>query len=220
MSPQGPGASFPRHCRRASTDRGRSDGARGAEQPAARSRALPLVAGAAVLAIGAALGWMMRAPPVTAAGVAAPVQLDLNLPDGVELVHGVGREDRDCRGWIEGDLRRCRWRHRDLYLRAFDSPASVKLPGTESVVSAAFAPDGSTLGLIGRDRTLKRLSLGDGLITDIGASVVLVGVVVARSRADTSAAVVGRRARRSCPWPQASSRRTTARPGASPTAFA
>jgi hypothetical protein len=50
---------------------------------------------------------------------------------------------------------------RHAFLRALDAATSVKLGGTESAVAAFFAPDSVSLGLFARDRTVKRLSLGD-----------------------------------------------------------
>ena len=55
-------------------------------------------------------------------------------------------------------------------MRALDEPASVPLRGTDAAISLAFAPDGRSLVFLSRDRTLKRLSLRDGLVSDIATA--------------------------------------------------
>jgi hypothetical protein len=58
---------------------------------------------------------------------------------------------------------------RKVFLRPLDAPEAVPLPGTDAVTHVFFSTDGATLGLVSRDRTLKRLSLADELISDIGS---------------------------------------------------
>ena len=59
---------------------------------------------------------------------------------------------------------------RQVFVRSLDGSASVALRGTDAAFSLAFAPDGQSLVFLSRDRTLKRLSLRDGLVTDIATA--------------------------------------------------
>ena len=59
---------------------------------------------------------------------------------------------------------------RQAYVRALDAPDAVPVRGTDAAFSLAFSPDGQSLAFLSRDQSLKRVSLRDGLITDISAS--------------------------------------------------
>jgi hypothetical protein len=137
---------------------------------APRSRWLLPAAIVAAIVAGAALGWMVRGTSAGSSESPKPVQLDLLLPDGFELFTVAGSQITITPDGSKVAYVAVGGGTRDLFVRALDAPASVKLRGTESAVSGFFAPDSMSLGLLARDRTLKRLSLGDGLITDIGGS--------------------------------------------------
>ena len=126
---------------------------------------------AAALAAGAALGWALRPIPAASAGGAGTVQMDLLLPEGHELFTVAGSQISIAPDGSKVAFVAVGGGTRDLFLRALSAPASEKVRGTESAVSGFFGPDSESLGLLARDRTLKRLSLGDGLITDIGGTV-------------------------------------------------
>ncbi len=54
---------------------------------------------------------------------------------------------------------------RRLYVRRFDDADATQLRGTETVNSCFFSPDARAIGFITSDRVLKKVSLGDGLVT-------------------------------------------------------
>ncbi len=59
---------------------------------------------------------------------------------------------------------------RQVFVRSLDESTSVPLRGTDAAFSLAFAPDGQSLVFLSRDRTLKRLSLRDGLVSDVATA--------------------------------------------------
>ncbi len=136
----------------------------------ARARwVMPAAAVVAVLA-GTALGWSVRPATGTSPSDRTAVHLDLLLPEDFELFSVAGSQLTIAPDGSKVAYVAVGGGARHLFVRAFDATTSVKLRGTESAVAGFFGPDGGSLGLLARDRTLKRLSLGDGLITDIGAS--------------------------------------------------
>jgi Tol biopolymer transport system component len=56
---------------------------------------------------------------------------------------------------------------RQLYVRRLDQSEWVPLRGTGNAQSIFFSPDGRTLGFISPDRSLKKVSLADGLVTPL-----------------------------------------------------
>jgi WD40 repeat protein len=56
---------------------------------------------------------------------------------------------------------------RRIYIRRFDEFESKAIPGTETVNICEFSPDGSALAFVAADRTLKKVSLSDGLVTTL-----------------------------------------------------
>jgi serine/threonine-protein kinase len=140
--------------------------------PVRASRSKWLVAAAIVVAVlaGTALSWSARWTPGGSLTERTPVHLDLLLPDDFELFTVAGSQLTVTPDGSKVAFVAVGGGARHLFVRSFDATTSVKLRGTESAVAGFFAPDGGSLGLLARDRTLKHLSLGDGLITDIGAS--------------------------------------------------
>ena len=137
----------------------------------ARKRWIWPVTVTAALAAGAALGWSSRLTSTAPDGPAGIVQMDLLLPDGHELFTVAGSQISIAPDGSKVAFVAVGGGTRELFLRRIDAPAAEKVRGTESAVSGFFGPDSVSLGLLARDRTLKRLSLGDGLITDIGGTV-------------------------------------------------
>lgn len=121
--------------------------------------------GAAILAMGAALGWvahttMKTAPPVRqgivrfASAFSAPVlPAELNFPlvalapDGGSIVHA---------GQSAGG-------ETQLFLRRADRLREVPLAGTEGSASPFFSADGKYVGFCAGDK-LKRVSIADGAV--------------------------------------------------------
>jgi Tol biopolymer transport system component len=134
--------------------------------PASRPTWLaPAAIGCAVL-LGAAIGWTARPTVPASPGAARPVRLDLLLPSGFELFTISGTPitispDGATIAFVAGGRGT-----RQVFLRRLDATESTPLRGTEAAVAAFFGPDNQTLGVLSRDRAVKRISLGDGLITD------------------------------------------------------
>ncbi len=130
---------------------------------------IPAALAAAVVA-GIALGWLGRPAPARAARATPPVQLDLLLPQGAELFTLSSARlaispDGGKIAFVAGG-----GGSRQAYVRALDAPDAVPVRGTDAAFSLAFSPDGQSLAFLSRDRSLKRVSLRDGLITDISTS--------------------------------------------------
>lgn len=120
---------------------------------------------AALLAI--ALGVTQLDPQRAAAPGPAVTRLELNMPPGVEA--GVTSTptisispDGERLVFVggTGGLRR-------LYVRRFDESESTPLRGTETANICVFSPDGREVAFISSDRTLKRVSLADGLVSTV-----------------------------------------------------
>ena len=123
---------------------------------------------AATLLAGVSLGWLARPAPTATAGPAAdPVQLDLLLPDGVELFTLPGARlaispDGSKIAFVAGGRG-----SRQVFVRSLDDPQPVAVRGTDAAFATVFSPDGQSLAFLSRDRSLKRVSLRDGLVVDI-----------------------------------------------------
>ena len=120
---------------------------------------------AAILA-GALL--VMRAEPRRAALLPRSVtRLELTLPAGVELYLGSGQSvalsPDGTRVAFAGVLNGLR----QLYVRRLDQFDAVPLRGTERVQTCFFSPDGNAVGFVVTDRTLKKVSLADGLVVPL-----------------------------------------------------
>ena len=151
------------------------DGPASATPPALR--ALPshrgrwtVAAVAAALIAGAALGWAARRSGAAPPAAIAQAQLDLLLPPGFELFTTSGTQltispDGSRIAFIAGGAG-----VRELFLRPLNLPDATPIVGAAAAVAAVFSPDGGSIGFLARDRSLKRLSLGDGLITNIEAA--------------------------------------------------
>jgi len=114
-----------------------------ADKPAGQLRPLALVSiCAAVLLVGAALGWFMRSPDELGAPVrmfAIPIEPidvsreDLSVlaiaPDGSYLVYAAGKPRR-------------------LFMRRLDQMESVAISGTEEALSPFISPDSGSIGFL------------------------------------------------------------------------
>ena len=128
---------------------------------------------------GQAAGWLVAALLAVALvvarigwpGAASPrpqlVRLELNMPPGVEAsetaapsmaISPDGRRVALIGG--VGGLRR-------IYIRGLDEFATTVLRGTETVNLCSFSPNGNALAFVPSDRTLKTVSLSDGLVTTL-----------------------------------------------------
>ena len=130
---------------------------------------LPIAVAAALVA-GIAVGWLGRPQPPATTDAAKSTQLDLLIPTGFELFTLSSAKlaiapDGSKVAYVAGGAG-----SRQVFVRALDEPASVPVRGTDAAFSLAFAPDGQSLVFLSRDRTLKRLSLRDGLVSDIATA--------------------------------------------------
>jgi Tol biopolymer transport system component len=99
-------------------------------------------------------------------------RLELNLPAGVEIDNGYSPKVAVSPdgaqlvfvGMADDGVRQ-------LYLRRFDEFAASVLRGTDTVWSCVFSPDGSTVAFIVGDRTLKKISLANRLVSTLAHSV-------------------------------------------------
>jgi serine/threonine protein kinase/Tol biopolymer transport system component len=113
------------------------------------------------------------------------VRLELNMPPGVEASEvstpNMAISPDGTRvafiGGI-GGLRR-------IFIRRFDEFESTAIKGTETANICAFSPDGSTMAFVAADRTLKKVSLSDGLVTTLVGDVEWSGGGVAWSQDGT-----------------------------------
>jgi WD40 repeat protein len=137
----------------------------GAAAIAPTSRWRRVLAPVAGLALGVLVTAGVFAYWSRATAAAPTTRLDLDLPAGVELYTGnapavaITRDGRRIAFLgILGGIRR-------IYLRSLDRFDASPLPGTEQAQTMAFSPDGTSLAFMNADRTLKRISLSDGLVT-------------------------------------------------------
>jgi len=123
---------------------------------------------AALLAI--ALAVTQLGPQRAAAPRAAVTRLELNMPAGVEA--GVTSTpsiaispDGERLVFVggTGGLRR-------LYVRRFDELDSTPIRGTETANICVFSPDGREVAFISSDRTLRKVSLADGLVSTVASN--------------------------------------------------
>jgi serine/threonine-protein kinase len=119
---------------------------------------------AAMLAL--ALGWLVMRAGLRRATLPAPAttRTELNLPSGVELYSGFAQNlaispdgTRVAFIGILGGVR-------SLYVRRLDQFEAVAIPGTPTISSCFFSPDGLAVGFRSSDGTVKKVSLGDGLV--------------------------------------------------------
>jgi eukaryotic-like serine/threonine-protein kinase len=135
---------------------------------AARAAAIPWIL-VTVLAIALAGSWL--AFRRTAVGPLPVMRLELNMPAGVEAATtntpNIAISPDGTRlaytGGVSG-LRR-------VYIRRLDQYEETVLRGTETVNACAFSPDGKTIAFITSDRTLKKVSIADGLVSTIAPEV-------------------------------------------------
>ena len=125
------------------------------------------LASAAAAAIVTFAGLRFAAPRGQSSDASPVARLELNMPAGVEMYAGNapgvafapdGR--RVAFIGIDGGERR-------IYVRSLDHFEAARLRGTEQAQSLFFAPDGGAIGFMTADRTVKKVSLSDGLITVI-----------------------------------------------------
>jgi serine/threonine-protein kinase len=115
----------------------------------------------------AAVVWLATMPTRTSPVDRSVTRLDLNLPAGVELFTANGlpialSQDGTRLAFVGvfGGLRQ-------LYVRRLDRFETVPLRVTENPSTIFASPDGRALGFITADRTLKTVSLDDGLVSTI-----------------------------------------------------
>jgi serine/threonine protein kinase/dipeptidyl aminopeptidase/acylaminoacyl peptidase len=138
-----------------------------AAAPPSRSTWLAFAAIGCALLVGAAIGWTARPTAPASPRASRPVRLDLLLPSGFELFTISGSPitispDGATIAFVAGGRGT-----RQVFLRRLDASDSTPLRGTEAAVAAFFGADDQTLGVLSRDRAVKRISLGDGLVTDV-----------------------------------------------------
>ena len=125
---------------------------------------------AAALIAGLAVGWMAWSRPPAPSDAGGRVHLDMLFPPGLELFTLSSAKlaispDGSKVAYVAGG-----GGSRQIFVRSLDEPDSQPLRGTDAAFSTAFAPDGQSLVFLSRDRTLKRLSLRDGLLTDVATA--------------------------------------------------
>lgn len=93
--------------------------------------------------------------------------MELNLPAGVELFtltgHTVAVSPDGTRVAFIGVLGGVR----QVYVRSLDGFEAVPLRGTDIATTCFFSPDGPSVGFITTDRTLRKVSLADGLVVTV-----------------------------------------------------
>ena len=141
------------------------DAGRGARPRHAKCRAQPAGFVAGALALALAVLVLLRSPPEGLPSAVTNRQSRgfLNLPAGAELYSTGGSGIT-----ISSDGRRLafvaiRDGARQVYVRQLDRFHARPVRGTETVVYATFAPDGSSLAFSTADRVLKRVALTDSL---------------------------------------------------------
>jgi eukaryotic-like serine/threonine-protein kinase len=129
------------------------------------TRMIPWVVAAGAVAM--ALMVAERDTRHTASPAGAVTRLDLDLPAGVELVTvyppAMVLSPDGTRVAFVGVFRGLR----QLYTRRLDQFETVAIKGTENANAVFMSPDGSALGFITADLSLKRVSLADSLVTTI-----------------------------------------------------
>jgi len=104
-------------------------------------------------------------------GARPVMRLELNLPAGVEIDNGYSPKVAVSPDGAELVFVGMADGVRQLYLRRLDEFAASVLRGTDTVWSCVFSPDGSTVAFIVGDRTLKKISLANGLVSTLAHSV-------------------------------------------------
>jgi Tol biopolymer transport system component len=133
-----------------------------------RERLAWALAAAGLIAVLGVSIWVLGRPP----SVPPLVRLELGLPEGVELFtygyHPVAVSSDGTRIAFIG----VRNAVRQVYVRALNGPDAVPIRGTpETVWLCFFNPDGHSIGLVGADRLLRKVSLADGLVTTVASDV-------------------------------------------------
>ena len=142
----------------------RTAGRRGATTS---TRAIPwIVAALSALALLVTYAESRRTPPSN-----RPVtRLELTLPSGVEPYIGPSAVAFSPDGsrlafvGIEAG-------NRQLYMRRLDEFDAVPVRGSEGATAAFFSPDGRSIAFILTDRTMKKVSLEDGLVVTLASEV-------------------------------------------------
>jgi len=103
-------------------------------------------------------------------GIPTTVRLQLSAPAGVELFNGAAQgiavsPDGQRVAFI-GTLGGVR----NVYVRRLDQFEATPLRGTESAFTCFFSPDARYIGFISTNRSLKRVSLSDGLVQTLTPS--------------------------------------------------
>ena len=144
-------------------------------QPEARSPAPPtamrrsatarLFPWTLVVVLAASSAYIASRP---SAPLAPVVRLDLNMPAAIEN----GATTNSPNFAISADGTRIAYAGtvgglRRLYVRKLDEADSTVLRGTDTVNNCFFSPDGRSIGFITSDRILKKISLADGLVTNV-----------------------------------------------------
>ncbi|MBM3820505.1 MAG: hypothetical protein FJW14_16010, partial [Acidimicrobiia bacterium] len=94
-------------------------------------------------------------------------RVELNLPPGAELnIQSAGSVALSPDGTTVVFLGTVSGR-RQVYVRRLDQFRGVALAGTETTQTSFFAPDGSSIGFIGPDNVLKKVSLSDGFVVTL-----------------------------------------------------
>jgi eukaryotic-like serine/threonine-protein kinase len=141
-------------------------GASGAEGPKGRAGLERVLLLSAIALLAVAL-LAQRFSPRNESTAPRVVRLELNLPANLEIsgtntpsfaISPDGR--RIAVAAALGGLRR-------IYLRRIDEFEATPLKGTETANTCFFSPDGNALAFVTPERILKKISLVDGLVTDI-----------------------------------------------------
>ena len=146
----------------------RSTGASASRPRASFARIIPW---AAVVLLATALLLSQTSARRAVSRSIGVVRLELNMPAGVEVgetgTPSIAISPDGTRlafvGGV-GGLRR-------LYVRRLDEFEAKVLRGTETANVCFFSPDGRSLAFIANDRTLKTVTLADGLVTTLAGDV-------------------------------------------------
>jgi serine/threonine protein kinase/Tol biopolymer transport system component len=124
----------------------------------------------ALLGTGALLG-TRAGSPASASAAPSVVRLEMTMPPGIE-----GSETASPAMAISPDGTRVAFIGavgglRRIYVRRLGEFESTMLRGTDTANIVSFSPDGSALAFVPSDRTLRKVSLSDGLVTPLAGDV-------------------------------------------------
>jgi hypothetical protein len=122
---------------------------------------------AMALAITRSAGETSSPRPVT--------RLELNLPAGVELFTYGGQSLAVSPDGTRVAFVGVRGAARQIYIRALDSLAVAPISGTDSLWTCFFSFDGRSIGYLTGDRSIRAVSLADGLVTTVVSDIDLSG---------------------------------------------